>query len=298
MRTLSLIVFVLVAIGVTMEASAQEARPPYSFSRWIFHLGDDVRWAAPDWDDGDWQDFNPWYYSPASDTAALFWNRITVEIYEAKALGDKKGLDLSILGAFDVYWDGHLIGQSGQVGASLEAEVAGAIDNAFLIPDSLYTPGTHTLALRISTFSNQRRVRYYVHRINLDDYPVLTTYRMRVSLLPLLKGAGSRVRLPEYFVAETEFRRYEKIAVCSQRWKLIENRREHRGVRRFELQTVGGRQNGKATDQNRRHADTTRQMRQFLGEWERRFPKRRPTLATRPLEREAREQLEALGYLD
>ncbi len=190
-RTCSLIVVLLAASGVlATRASAQDEIPPYSFSSWTFHLGDDARWAAPAWDDRHWQDFNAWYYSPAADTTALFWSRIKVEIHETKGPGDKKGLDLSILGAYDVYWDGHLIGQSGQVGHGLATEVPGPIDNAFLLPDSLYTPGTHTLALRISTFGNQRRIRYYVHRIGIGDYPTLTTYRMSASLLPLFFLGG------------------------------------------------------------------------------------------------------------
>ena len=44
------------------------------------------------------------------------------------------------------------------------------------------------------------------------------------SLLPLLRDEDAAVDLPETFVAETRFRRQNKIAAYAKEWKYIENR--------------------------------------------------------------------------
>lgn len=191
MRILIAIALVTSLLGVyPTEVPAQDQEPAYVMSRSRVQLGDDVRWAAPDFADQDWQNFEDWYYAPAADTSGLFWLRIAVDVNEEKAVEEKKGLGISILGAFEVYWDGHLIGQSGQVGSNLESEIPGQIDNLFLIPDSLYTQGNHALALRVSTFQLQRKVRYYIHGIAIGSYQEMAQGMIRVSMLPLFFLGG------------------------------------------------------------------------------------------------------------
>lgn len=190
MRTLCLIGCLLIATsGCPSDARAQ-AEADYGLLRVKVRLGDDPRWAAPDWDDETWQDFETWYYSPASDTTALFWWRFTGDITETPAPGERKGIAVSVIAAFDLYWDGRLIGQSGRVGTSLATEVPGPLDNLFLIPDSLYTPGTHTVALRLSNFYVQRRFMRYLHGIDLGDYLAMARRPLRRFMLPLLFLGG------------------------------------------------------------------------------------------------------------
>ncbi len=131
--------------------------------------------------------------------------------------------------------------------------------------------------------------------LDLLDLPLPDSLQ-GVSLEPWLAG-DREVELPEYFVAETEFRRYEKIAVRSRQWKYIENRRPHVGTGRTELQEVGLPEDGKWSNRTRDRPRIVQPMRDFLAEWERRFPKQPPAVAEDvPLE--VTKQLKALGYLE
>ncbi len=117
------------------------------------------------------------------------------------------------------------------------------------------------------------------------------------SLMPWVEGAEQDLPIPEYFVVETYLRDHEKIAVRGTQWKYIENRRPHRGTGRTELQRVGRLEDGKWSTRVRGRREITRPMREFLSEWERRFPKQPPT-AQATVPPEVKKQLEALGYLE
>ncbi len=119
-----------------------------------------------------------------------------------------------------------------------------------------------------------------------------------ISLMPWVMGAERELALPEYFVAETQFGRNDKIAVRSRLWKYVENRLPHRGLGRFELQQLSRWEDGRWSDRLRGRGEIARPMREFLADWERRFPKRPPTAPPEQVPRETSEQLKALGYLD
>ncbi len=119
-----------------------------------------------------------------------------------------------------------------------------------------------------------------------------------VSLEPWIAGSWGRVRLPEYFVAETQFRRYDKIAVRARQWKYIESRQSHRGTGRAELQQVDGPEDGLRSNRTENRGELLQPMRRFLDDWQRRFPRQSPTSVAQQVPVEVREQLEALGYLE
>jgi hypothetical protein len=62
------------------------------------------------------------------------------------------GVHVAALASHELYWDGVLIGRGGTVGASPAAETPGPVESIHHVPDSLATPGTHSLALRTSSF--------------------------------------------------------------------------------------------------------------------------------------------------
>jgi hypothetical protein len=128
-------------------------------------VGDDLQWAQPEWGDADWD-----IVQVPPDTQAVFWMRTQLELLRPASTFEPKGLSMSILGASALYWDGVLIGKAGTVGHSRETEVPGPIDVTFLIPDSLYTRGSHTLVLRVSSFYTSPQVGDSFFRFNLSDY--------------------------------------------------------------------------------------------------------------------------------
>ena len=163
------------------------------------------------------------------------------------------------------------------------------------VPLVLYHPGS---ALEPKTIPADVRL--------LDLMPTVLDYldlpvpagAQGVSLEPWVTGRGRQVELPEYFVAETEFRTYDKVAVRSAVWKYVVNRRPHPGTGSFELQEVGRPEDGQWSNRRKNRRQILRPMREHLADWERRFPRLSPTTVAEQVPREVREQLEALGYLD
>lgn len=126
-------------------ACAPAADPFPQGSRVSYRAGDDLAWASPDWDDGDWATGT---FADAPADEGLLWARMPVVAPDAKALG----LRVSAVAAREVFWDGVPIGGAGQVGDSFESEVTGPIDLVLPVPDDLAAPGTHCVAVRFSTY--------------------------------------------------------------------------------------------------------------------------------------------------
>ncbi len=115
------------------------------------------------------------------------------------------------------------------------------------------------------------------------------------SLVPLLNNR--EVQLPEAFVVETEFRESEKVGVYTDRWQYFENRDDHPGLNRRELQRFGSTENGKETDLADLHPEVVERLSTYLEKWERENPKTTPTLPDRELSPEEVHQLRSLGYI-
>ena len=118
-----------------------------------------------------------------------------------------------------------------------------------------------------------------------------------LSLLPLTRGVELNT-LPDYFVAETQFRWADKIAVYGAGWTYFENRGSRSGLNPRELQVAGGPEQGRLSDQIDVHPQVAGRMDRFLRDWEREHPKRTPTVSTEGLSDEEREQLRSLGYIN
>ena len=125
------------------------------------------------------------------------------------------GITVTGVVAREVLWDGILIGEAGTVGTSYETEQPGPIDAVFRIPDSLATPGTHQVAVRLSSFRRPPGATGLLMNIVVGDFTELRTTPLRSVGIPLLflggfviialyYGAlflGDRRRLPYLFTA-------------------------------------------------------------------------------------------------
>lgn len=154
------LLLLVLALALVGKASIQNPG-----SNWSIHqrLGDDPRWAAPDWDDRSWDKGNN---LPAR--TGIYWVRFrfTLRGIENKLLelfpdcngtcmifGDRvNAVYMAAPYSYEFYWDGHLIGRSGTVGMTRETEGVGILDNVFSIPSELLGPGEHVIAMRVSTF--------------------------------------------------------------------------------------------------------------------------------------------------
>lgn len=167
-------------------------------------------------------------------------------------------------------------------------------ESQVLVPLIVYHPGSGLTSRKI-----QRPVRL------LDLMPTLLEYLGiepppgidGVSLYPLMLGKAGQVALPDHFLTETYFRGSNKIAVYTNTWKYIENRKPHRGVNAHELQRMGVKEDGKRTDEIDRFPEVAAELKGYIEAWEERVPKGESTPLTEELPEEMGEQLKAIGYL-
>lgn len=119
-----------------------------------------------------------------------------------------------------------------------------------------------------------------------------------VSVMPLVDGEVERLPLPEFIVTETHFRDFRKVSVLGGNWQFLENRQDHVGLPRFELQTWQGVPDGKQTNRLNENRPVAKRMRDFLLEWEARYDEVPPTPIEGEVDEAMLEQLQHVGYLD
>lgn len=174
-------IFCGAAFGAVPQSACGQAGKPHSFWRGAVQFGDNPRWSQPTYDDSEW--LTQTLYS-APDTQGVHWMRIPVTVSPSRLEGPM-GIHLSLLASAEVYWDGVLIGKNGRVAHSPGREQPGTIQYVAHVPDSLYTPGAHTLALRLSNHSMPLDFEYYLYALKLGPYRAFQEHTL-VDLLPLL----------------------------------------------------------------------------------------------------------------
>jgi sensor histidine kinase YesM len=63
--------------------------------------------------------------------------------------------------AYDIYWDGHLLGKNGIVSNKKAEQVSGTFSEIFRIPTYLSTTGMHELTLALSNFNSDKTLSLY-----------------------------------------------------------------------------------------------------------------------------------------
>lgn len=123
--------------------SLLSCRPDIGFETYppVFKKGDDSLWAKKNFDD------TTWAKERGNTGDSIFWVRTKVDLTQ-KPIG-QLGLKIESFGAFDVYWDGVLIGNNGKL-ISSKSEVPGNSSSFYSVPDSLAKIGAHVVALRAS----------------------------------------------------------------------------------------------------------------------------------------------------
>ncbi|WP_286967255.1 histidine kinase [Flavobacterium sp. UBA4854] len=111
-----------------------------------------------------------------------------VEIQKRNNISESLGLQINAFGAFDVYWDGVLVGRNGQMAKSDRAEVPGTETSYYQIPKKLSNLGKHTVILIGSQVYNREAERGI--DVKLKNY--LQLHRsplVVVSFMNLMAGA-------------------------------------------------------------------------------------------------------------
>ncbi len=165
-------------------AGCSSIQESYSATGYQLRFADDPSLAAVEQDSTLWQ--NPFPHA-APDSLGIWWLRSEVEISPGSVKENSLGLAVLILGSFEMYWDGKLIGRNGVVGLDRATEIPGTYRSFFPIPDSMQSSGSHSVALRISNAHAGSFVRF--HGIYLGDYQsLIRSGFMDTALIHILAG--------------------------------------------------------------------------------------------------------------
>jgi hypothetical protein len=161
--------------------------PQLRYSEVRFQHGDDARWAQPAWDDSGWTLAGMWDL-PAR--AGIDWIRVRVRMGADGAERLPAGIMVSTVRAYDLFWDGVKLGNSGVPANTFDSEVAGRIDDWFSIPAALCGPGEHVVAFRTSSYRCGFPAATSGFRFLVDAPAILRGKVLREAFVPTL-AAGA-----------------------------------------------------------------------------------------------------------
>jgi hypothetical protein len=157
--------------------------------------GDDPRWAQAGYDDRGWER-RP---TEGTDTQGrMVWIRARVNLGPSRVEERPLAVHVGALAAYELFWNGRLIGRSGSPAASAAAERQGGIDGHFAIPPDLVRAGDNLLAMRLSSFHLPMRVRHSLLHIAIGDYEAGSTLALRTYAAAIL-AAGILLLGSAYF---------------------------------------------------------------------------------------------------
>ncbi|MGD1046945.1 MAG: histidine kinase [Bacteroidota bacterium] len=76
----------------------------------------------------------------------------------------------NFISAFEIYWDGTKIAQNGIIGINANNETPGTFNYDVLLPIRLTTPGKHTIILRISSYHDYSRWKWFYGSLVIGPY--------------------------------------------------------------------------------------------------------------------------------
>ncbi len=130
---LSILAVLLSALALGAQATAAASTPPVfehdlaGFGNgtipldgpWQFHLGDDPRWAAPALDDRGWEQLTAdkqWGLQGHPAQIGYAWYRCHIRVHPGPGAPDEMALLIPrVFDAYEVYWNGRLIGGFGKL---------------------------------------------------------------------------------------------------------------------------------------------------------------------------------------
>jgi sensor histidine kinase YesM len=119
---------------------------------------------------------------------SIFKVQIPVELLKREKNAGILGLKVNSFGAFDVYWDGVLVGSNGKMAQSGQAEIPGTEMTCYQVPENLASIGKH-IVMVIGTQSHCREAHRGIN-VELESYLRLHRSPLIVmSFMNLMAGA-------------------------------------------------------------------------------------------------------------
>jgi len=124
----------------------------------------------------------------SEETADAFKVQIGVELLKRENTADPLGLQVNGFGAFDVYWDGVLVGRNGKMAQSGQPEIPGTEMTYYQIPEKLANIGKHV----VTVTGTQLQLREAKRGIDVKLESYLSLHRaplIVMSFMNLMAGA-------------------------------------------------------------------------------------------------------------
>lgn len=125
-------------------------------SVWRYHSGDDSTWASPDYDASDWDTLKTWFLIdeiPENKWTGIGWFRKTI-VVDSALINKSLALQMFHYGASQIFWNGNLIHEFGEVGIDTSSERMDQPNNIPIVIN-LDSTSVNTLAIR---YSNVRSI--------------------------------------------------------------------------------------------------------------------------------------------
>jgi hypothetical protein len=129
-----------------------------------------------------------------------FWIRTRVPVPPREPGTPTPVLALSLLGSWEAWWDGALLGRNGRVGRTPEEELPGNVDVLLPLPPEHATPGTHLLVIRASAHHRGFQPIGALYRLQVGEASQLARTRL-LWLVPALSTLGALVLMGLYHLA-------------------------------------------------------------------------------------------------
>ena len=117
-----------------------------------------------------------------------YWVQTDFDIRETSAA--HLGVFVSLLGAYEVYWDGELIGKNGHIGTDRETEEPGNIEAVFLLRPEQLAAGRHTLSIRGSSHHIPESTGAGLFYTFVDKYDTLLTLTYKRATIPMMMSGA------------------------------------------------------------------------------------------------------------
>jgi hypothetical protein len=194
-RWLLLLSSVLVSTLLIGCAGNRDSSAPERIGMVKVRAGDDPTWSRNGYDDSGWERRPT---QEADSQRRIIWIRTHLDLGPRPVDDRPLAVHVAALAAYEVFWNGRLIGRSGSPGLSPAAERQGEVDGHFAIPPDLVRPGDNLLAMRLSSFHLPMRVKHSLLHLSVGDYQAGSTQALRTYVAAII-AAGVLLLGGAYF---------------------------------------------------------------------------------------------------
>ena len=154
--------------------------PTLEYTSVVWSAGDRPEWARPDFDDSGWR---PATLLTLPSHTGVYWLRFRVR---NTAGGIPGGVYIQASMAYELFWDGTLVGRAGVPGTDRLSEKTGPLDNLFPLPDAVRGPGEPVVAMRVSNYWNKFPSDTMPIRFVVLEPPAYQAFNLRANVGPTL----------------------------------------------------------------------------------------------------------------